>query len=115
MYFSDAEFKEPRKLSPTLRRMLERVREEAGVPMRITGSWRSRRGPIRKSAHQTNKFDLYEAVDVGVGRSRNRFLILKAAIRVGFNRIGVYDKHLHLDIAKGTAFDQDVCWWGRSK
>jgi len=115
VYFPDHEFKKPLMVSVVLRQMLERVRADAGIPMVITGSWRARKGPKRKSAHQTNSKGEYHGVDVRVRGSRQRFLILRAALRAGFNRIGVYNMHLHLDVAKGVGFDQNVIWWGRSK
>ena len=37
---------------------------------------------------------------------------------VGFDRIGIYDKHLHADIAMKAddpKYDQNVTWLGKSK
>jgi hypothetical protein len=45
--------------------------------------------------------------------SRWRFLILKAAFSIGFQRIGIYDRHIHLDISQKR--DLDVAWWGQSE
>lgn len=33
----------------------------------------------------------------GVSRSRARYLIVRGALGAGFTRIGVYDRHVHLD------------------
>jgi len=94
--------------------MLERIRESAGIPMVISSSFRQRRGK-RKSAHQIDDKGKYHGVDIKVRDSRSRFLILNAAIRVGCTRIGIYDKHIHLDVAMGKDFAQCVVWWGKSK
>jgi len=82
--------------------------------MVISGSLRPRRGR-RKSAHFKDKEGKYHGVDIKCRDSRSRYLIVNAALRVGFNRIGIYDKHIHLDNAMGKGFDQYVVWWGKSK
>ena len=113
-YFKDNEFVEPESVDPEFRRMLERTRQHAGIPMVISGSLRPRRGR-RKSAHFKDKEGKYHGVDIKCRDSRSRYLIVNAALRVGFNRIGIYDKHIHLDNAMGKGFDQYVVWWGKSK
>lgn len=44
--------------------------------------------------------------------SRWRFKVLRAAFAIGFNRIGIYDRHIHIDVSKTK--DQDVAWWSTS-
>lgn len=53
------------------------------------------------------------AVDLKVPSSRARYYMLEALFAVGFTRIGVYDKHIHVD----TSPDHDpyVCWTGVSQ
>jgi len=113
-YFKDIEFIEPEAVDPEFRRMLEQIRQYAGIPMVISSSLRPRRGK-RKSAHYKNKDGRYYGVDIKARDSRSRYLILNAALRVGCNRIGIYDKHLHLDNAMGKGFDRYVVWMGKSK
>jgi len=114
LYFKDKEFIEPEALDEEFRRMLERIRQFAGIPMVVSSSLRPRRGR-RTSAHQKDKTGTYHAVDIKVRDSRSRYLILNAAMRAGCTRIGVYDRHLHLDSAMGNRFIQCVVWWGKSK
>lgn len=114
LYFKDDEFVEPEALDRGFRHMLERIRQMAGIPMVVTSSLRRRRGK-RKSAHQKNDSGIYNGVDIKVKDSRSRYLILSAAMRAGCTRIGIYDKHLHLDVARGKEFNQRVYWWGKSK
>jgi len=110
-YFKDREFVEPEAVDVELRRRLERTRRRAGIPMVISSSLRPRRGR-RKSAHYKNKDGKYHGVDIKCRYSRSRYLILDAALKEGFNRIGIYDKHIHLDVAMGKGFDQYVIWFG---
>ncbi len=51
------------------------------------------------------------AVDIRVEDAWQRFHIVKALIRAGFNRIGVYDRHIHADVGTPTG----VLWTGVSK
>lgn len=113
-YFKNHEFLEPKSVDPEFRRMLERTRQGAGIPMVISSSLRPRRGK-RKSAHQKGDDGRYDGVDIKVRDSRSRYLVLHAALKAGFTRIGIYDRHLHLDNAMGKPFDQYVIWWGKSK
>ena len=110
-YFKDSEFEEAESVDPEFRRMLERIRGGAGIPMVISSSLRPRRGR-RKSAHYKNKEGYYHGVDIKVRDSRSRYLIINAALKVGCHRIGIYTRHLHLDNAMGKGFDPYVIWFG---
>lgn len=52
-------------------------------------------GGAPRSSHLTG-----QACDVMVGSSRERYKIIKAAMNLGVDRIGVSKSHVHLDIAK---------------
>ena len=112
-FFKPSEFDEPDKLSPVLVYKLDRCRKMAKVPMIITSSYRPLKGP-RDSAHRPNAKGFYEAVDIRCNEPRARFKIKKAAYQSGFCRIGTYNLHVHLDVAR-EGFDQDVEWLGKSK
>ena len=117
-HFKANEFKYPELLSPKLLQMLDATREKAEVAMTITGSWRPRPNVgKRSSGHQPNGRGIYEAVDIRCPTSRKRFRMVKAAFEVGFRRIGVYDRHIHLDCVTeiSNKFGQDVNWIGISK
>lgn len=60
-------------------------------------------GGAKNSAHLRGR-----AVDVAISGSRERYLVLKAALELGFRRVGVGKGILHLDI--DTSLDQDVIW-----
>lgn len=48
------------------------------------------------------------AVDITALSSRTRYKILRAVLRVGFTRVGIYPSHIHVDVDPSR--DPDVCW-----
>lgn len=109
-HFAPKEFKHYSEMSPELGRMLDDTRHILNDKIIITGSWR-RSANERTSAHQVSSSGLWEAVDIRCSESRERFLLVSAAYLAGFRRIGLYDRHVHLDVAEEN-FDHDVCWLG---
>lgn len=92
---------------PTLKK-LDQTRDYAGVPFRLACSFRSKawdlsKGRSGKSAH-TKGF----AFDVEAHTDHRRFLILRAAILCGWNRIGVAKTYIHLDNDPGLS--KQVTW-----
>ncbi len=109
-HFAPEEFKHYGEMDPLLGKMLDDMRHILNGPITITGSWR-RAGDKRTSAHQVNRDGFWQGVDIRCSDSGQRFLLVSAAYLAGFRRIGLYDRHLHLDVAE-DGFDQDVCWLG---
>lgn len=98
---------------PKLVHMLDEAREAAAIPFVITSGVRTAGenaaiGGADESAHVTG-----HAVDLKCETSRDRFLMLRALFEAGFDRIGVYDRHIHCDTS-ATA-DVAVTWLGKSK
>ena len=91
-------------MSHELLRRLDDARAMAKIPFRITSAYRMG----DDGAHGSG-----EAVDIGCTSSRARYHIVNSLLLTGFNRIGVYDKHVHADVSETR--DQDVIWWGTSK
>jgi zinc D-Ala-D-Ala carboxypeptidase len=106
-YFTEAETK---GLKPFLIYRLDALREEAGIPVVITeGVPASTTGShVADSEHFTGL-----GVDIRCADSNTRFKLLKAAFKVGFTRIGVYDKHIHVGVS--LALPTEVTWVGVSK
>lgn len=109
-YFSE---RETAGLNPFLVRMLEAARHHSGVPFVITSGYRSDEhnsaaGGVSGSAHTRSL-----AVDIRCAHSGDRFRIVESALSVGFKRIGLYDKHIHLDC--DMSLPQGVIWLGESK
>ena len=66
--------------------------------------------PDMKSAHV-----LGEAADIKCSSSSKRYRLVQLIYAVSFKRFGVYDKHLHVDIAKDSeGFPPRVTWVGIS-
>ncbi len=97
------------RMNPALLLRLELLRQLVGEPIYVTSAWR---------ADGTGAHPEGDAVDVADNNkslslsSRWRHKVLKYAYLLGFKRIGVYDKHIHLDV--DLERDQEVTWWGRS-
>ena len=108
-FFADQEVK---GLDPELCSKLDTARAVSGIPFRITSGLRSCSANkaamgVEASSHLSGK-----AVDLAVESSRDRFLIVKGLLAAGFVRIGVYDRHCHVD-CDGSK-DQQVMWVGIS-
>jgi len=89
------------KLSQVLIRKLDLARTLAGFPFVISSSFRL--GDPRSHG------DGY-AVDLQCEFSRERFVMIQALQAAGFRRIGIYPRHIHVDV-DGSRY-QDVIWYG---
>jgi hypothetical protein len=111
LFFKPTEFKNPEKMGFEFMLWLDKMRDQAGVPMVITSSYRSPTynksvGGASDSAHTDVPCN---AVDVGMRRRASdpnwnytRFQLVSTAIRLGCMRIGTYsDGSLHFDMTHG--------------
>lgn len=103
-YFSPSEIV---GLKPELVMLLDEARGKAGIPFVITSGYRTKEhnkevGGVEGSSHTTG-----DAVDISAKTSSSKFAIMKALLEVGFNRIGLYETHIHCDISNKT---QNVLW-----
>lgn len=99
-------------LDPRLVAMLDRARGLARVPFIITSG---RRDPVanRTSGGVGDSSHLRGlAVDIACEGSHDRMRIVTAAVMVGFKRVGVYDRHIHLDCDE--RLPQECMWVGVS-
>lgn len=85
-------------VSESLLNRLDQAREIAGIPFVINSAIRSSvherlKGRSGSSSHVSGK-----AVDIRCIDSASRFMILNALLTVGFTRIGVYPRHIHVDV-----------------
>jgi len=89
-------------------RILDKVREIYGRPIRINSGYRSIErnrlvGGAERSSH------LYGvAADLGCDNSRDRHDLLQAIISVGITRMGIHDKFIHVDIDQQKS--SNVTW-----
>jgi zinc D-Ala-D-Ala carboxypeptidase len=86
------------KMDIELMAMLEEAREKAGIPIVITSSYRTpeynaKIGGKPNSAHLRGR-----AVDIAIYDGNQRYIIVKALLEAGFQRIGIGKTFLHADI-----------------
>jgi zinc D-Ala-D-Ala carboxypeptidase len=103
-YFTDAEVA---GLDPVFVWFLDKARHEAGVPFVLTETVAEGGSHVENSAHGRGL-----AVDIRCRDSHTRFRILRGLLHVGFNRIGIYDRHCHVDY--DSSLPQQVAWLGVS-
>jgi len=89
---------------------LDDARELAGIPFKINSGYRTPKhnakvGGVKGSSHMNIPCN---AADIQVLGSKERLLIISAAIKVGINRIGIGKNFLHLDTDKQKS--QDIIW-----
>lgn len=98
IYFSEEESK---GLIDDLMFKLDRAREYFGHPIVITSGYRDPSkndevGGVKDSAHTTGK-----AVDIRIPKDQQmRDKLLWALGRAGFDRVGAYNLHAHVDVDK---------------
>lgn len=108
-FFNDDEIK---GLDKELCAMLDWARGRAGVPFVITCGLRTvdhneQVGGVQDSAHLRGL-----GVDLACSDSYSRYKMVQALLLAGFKRMGVYDKHIHVD--RDDTLPQDVMWGGVS-
>ncbi len=113
-YFNYEEFDSPdiqgsgQLMDSELLKMLDQTREIYGKPIRITSGYRTEAhnrnvGGVSGSSHLKGL-----AVDIACIASSDRYELLCALIKVGFNRIGVAKSFIHVDIDKDKS--DNVIW-----
>jgi len=108
-YFNYEEFDSPdiqgsgQLMSEELLSMLEVTRKNYGKPIVINSGYRTKAhnnkvGGTSKSSHLKGL-----AADIACNTSLERFELIKILIKVGFNRIGVGNTFIHVDIDKNKS------------
>lgn len=110
-HFTPSEFKHPDKLDFKLLTLLDEIREHAGVPIKVTDDYRPKASS--SSHHLGYAVDISDNLSGLSCGSRWRFKVLRACFALGIERIGIYDRHIHIDIS--TFHDPKVAWWGASE
>lgn len=78
--------------------MLDEARDKAGIPFIINSAYRTKDYEKSKGRTGLSSHCLGLAVDIKCNDSIDRLKIVKALIDTGFDRIGIYEKHIHVDI-----------------
>jgi len=100
------------EMQDSFMKKLVNIREIVDMPFMVTSGFRCPaynnevsstgfRGP-----HTTGR-----AIDIAVTGSRMRYLIIKTAMKIGINRIGIAKTFVHLDdLTFFDGFDEEVAW-----
>ena len=113
-YFKEAEFQ---RCSPAcslqdmkqdFMTLLDRVREMAGIPLVLNSAFRSVAHEKKMGRNGLSAHTLGCAADIRCTSDSNRFLIINAAIYLGFKRIGIAKSYIHLD--NSPTHSQRVSW-----
>ncbi len=86
----------------------DRLRDKVGMPLSFSCAYRSPEWDRSKGRSGTGAHTLGQAIDIICSDSTMRLKIVKCAIEVGFNRIGIEGSFVHLD--DSTSHSQNVMW-----
>ena len=109
-YFNESEFNNFDMMDKKLLSMLDEMREIYGYPIKITSSYRSPEHPIESAKKQPGEHSYGAAVDIVSDSGGKTFRLVKAAIEVGFTRIGISRKKgfIHLGIGYPNAPEKTI-------
>lgn len=101
-YFKESEFKCncgecDAEINSVFASLIDQARHKAGIPFGITSGVRCKAHNHREGGSVTSSHLKGLAVDISASSSRQRFLITKALIEVGFTRIGIAKSFVHVD------------------
>ena len=112
-HFNKNEFNEFDKMNPDLLNKLDELRELYGKPITITSSYRGPDHPIESAkANGPGTHSFGVAVDIASVGGTTTLELVRAAVGVGFERIGISRKKnfIHLDIADKTHMRNKSIW-----
>lgn len=109
-YFKESEFSEFDKMNPVILAMLDDLREKYGYPIKLTSTYRSPEHPIEAAKDKPGEHAYGAAVDIESVGGGKTFRLVKAAIEVGFTRIGISRKKgfIHLGIGYPGAPEKTI-------
>ena len=77
---------------------LDQAREIAGVPFRINSGMRSHDWNYKCGGSPSSSHLIGWAADISATTSNRRYIVVKALMEVGINRIGIADTFIHCDM-----------------
>ena len=112
-YFTDeGDFKgNMDKMHPVLLQMLDELREKYGHPVILNSSYRSPDHPIEAKKVKPGEHTYGAAVDIKCVGGEATFKLVKAAINVGFTRIGISRKNNFVHVGIGYPDAPDTTIW----
>ena len=110
-YFEESEFTEFDKMDPKLLEMLDTLRENYGYPIKLTSTYRSPEHPIEARKSKPGEHAYGAAVDIACVGGEATFKLVKAAIEVGFTRIGISRKNNFVHVGIGYPGAPETTIW----
>lgn len=93
-----------------LLRKLDRLRKLVDAPLILSSAYRSVEYEKEKGRRGTSSHTLGKAVDILCSDSSLRYRIIRYALLLGFNRIGIADSFIHLDISPLVNHSKNIIW-----
>ncbi len=89
---------------------LDRAREFAGCVFVINSGYRCQRNNLLVSGKPDSAHLSGHAADIRATTTRRRYKVLDGLIRAGFERIGIYDRWIHVD--NDPSKPPEICYLG---
>ena len=110
-YFTESEFNEFEQMNPELLEKLDQLREAYGYPIKLTSTYRSPDHPIEAKKTKPGEHAYGAAVDIACVGGEATFKLVKAAIEVGFTRIGISRKNNFVHVGIGHDGAPPITIW----
>ena len=110
-YFNESEFSNFEMMDEKLLSMLDDLREAYGYPIKLTSTYRSPDHPIEAKKKAPGEHAYGAAVDIACIGGEATFKLVKAAIEVGFTRIGVSRKNNFVHVGVGYPDAPPITLW----
>ena len=110
-YFNESEFSNFEMMDEKLLAMLDDLREAYGYPIKLTSTYRSPDHPIEAKKKAPGEHAYGAAVDIACVGGEATFKLVKAAIEVGFTRIGVSRKNNFVHVGIGYPDAPPITLW----
>ena len=113
-YFKIEEFDSPdspgsgNNMHPDFLALLDRIREDAGIPFRINSGYRTTEHNREVGGKDNSAHVKGFAVDIFAMTSRDKFIIVSTAMRHGVTRIGIGKTFVHIDT--DPSLPKSVIW-----
>ena len=110
-YFTESEFNNFEMMDENLLSMLDDLREAYGHPIKLTSTYRSPDHPIEAKKSKPGEHAYGAAVDIACVGGEATYKLVKAAMDVGFTRIGISRKNNFVHVGIGYPDAPPVTIW----
>jgi zinc D-Ala-D-Ala carboxypeptidase len=110
-YFTESEFNNFEMMDENLLSMLDDLREAYGHPIKLTSTYRSPDHPIEAKKTKPGEHAYGAAVDIACVGGEATYKLVKAAINVGFTRIGISRKNNFVHVGIGYPDAPPITIW----